>query len=729
MMRQTRLGQGLWVRALLAVWVSTLAAELRAEVPLDLQGYDPSCGIQVRREGDRLSVGWPIDDREAGRAILDLAPGRPLLASLAMGTRTPSTDLLSGPAEPILERVEPATFVTVGSRNVPQGRPPEMSNWNVFFDKPASRPHQTYLSQLQKQRARVSSQGRRASVSIDQLTVGPFRGQLQLTFYAGSRLVHVEAVVSTREDRLAILYDAGLVAGAATGESSSAAWTDLAWTDLGGQVRRTRVDAKASDEPVAVRHRAIVAESPRGSVACFPPPHQYHFPRDWTDNLKFAWMGRDHAGQSHPFGFGIRQVADGRRAFEPWFNAPPNTQQRLGAFYLLSRGRAEDALRKTLRYTHADKFVPLPGQITFTSHYHMALAVTAMQRQFQWTPEAVSVFKQMGVNAVHLGEFHGDGHQKDPGPLRLPELEAMFNVCRTFSDAEFLLIPGEEVNDFLGLKEPGKHPGHWMSLFPKPVYWVMQRAEGEPPAEPHPRYGTLYRVGTRKDMMELLEREGGLAWAAHPRIKASSWTPDIFRHEEFYKANYWLGGAWKAMPADLSHERLGQRVLDLIDDMANWGPRKYVPGEVDVFKIDHSHELYGHMNINYLRLARVPRFEEGWQTILDALRAGQFFTTTGEILLHEFTVGGKQSGEKLELSANPPELRVDVQWTFPLRFAEIISGDGQKVYRQRVDLSDTGPFGRRTLSLEPELKGRKWVRFEVWDVAVNGAYTQPVWLD
>ena len=23
---------------------------------------------------------------------------------------------------------------------------------------------------------------------------------------------------------------------------------------------------------------------------------------------------------------------------------------------------------------------------------------------------------------------------------------------------------------------------------------------------------------------------------------------------------------------------------------------------------------------------------------------------------------------------------------------------------------------------------RKWVRFEVWDVAANGAFTQPVWL-
>ncbi len=58
----------------------------------------------------------------------------------------------------------------------------------------------------------------------------------------------------------------------------------------------------------------------------------------------------------------------------------------------------------------------------------------------------------------------------------------------------------------------------------------------------------------------------------------------------------------------------GRRGLDLLDDMANWGEQKYLPGEVDVFKIDHTHELYGHMNINYLRLEddRLPRFDEGW---------------------------------------------------------------------------------------------------------------------
>ena len=95
------------------------------------------------------------------------------------------------------------------------------------------------------------------------------------------------------------------------------------------------------------------------------------------------------------------------------------------------------------------------------------------------------------------------------------------------------------------------------------------------------------------------------------------------------------------MPADLSHDRLGRRALDLLDDMANWGQKKYLPGEVDVFKIDHTHELYGHMNVNYVRLDRVPRFDEGWQSILHAIRAGRFLVTTGEVLLEAATIGGR----------------------------------------------------------------------------------------
>ena len=433
--------------------------------------------------------------------------------------------------------------------------------------------------------------------------------------------------------------------------------------------------------------------------------------------------------------FGIRQAEHGGGSFVPWFNAPPGTDQHLGVFYLLSEGDAERALRETLRYTHGDHFPKLPGYHTFTSHWHMAVTMAALQQKsrggLRTIPDSVRMFKDMGVEIVHLAEFHGDGHPHDPGPQRLPEMEAMFAECKRLSDGELLVLPGEEANIALGEARPGTEAGHWLYLFPKPVYFTMRRAAGQPFVEDHPPFGRVYHVGNGDDMVNLLESEGGLAWTSHARIKGSSWTPDFFRGQPFYKSSLWLGAAWKAMPADLSLEKLGTRGLNLLDDMANWGGKKSLPGEVDVFKIDHTHELFGHMNINYIRLEpdRVPRFDESWQPVLDSLRGGRFFVTTGEVLISEFTVNGQPSGSTMVLKPNEPaEVRFRLSWTYPLRYVEFVSGDGTQVFRDRIDLADTGAFEERSLTHKLDLTGRKWIRLEAWDIATDGAFTQPVWL-
>jgi hypothetical protein len=136
------------------------------------------------------------------------------------------------------------------------------------------------------------------------------------------------------------------------------------------------------------------------------------------------------------------------------------------------------------------------------------------------------------------------------------------------------------------------------------------------------------------------------------------------------------------------------------------------------------------MNINYLQLDELPKFEEGWQPVLDAMENGKFFVTTGEVLLPSFTVNGKRSGEVLELAGRgKAEIALEVDWTFPLNFVRIVSGDGSKVYHENFTMEDTKPFGRQTFKFTADLKGRKWVRLEVWDVAVNGAFTQFVWID
>jgi len=154
-----------------------------------------------------------------------------------------------------------------------------------------------------------------------------------------------------------------------------------------------------------------------------------------------------------------------------------------------------------------------------------------------------------------------------------------------------------------------------------------------------------------------------------------------------------------------------------MDDMNNWGVHKQVSAEADIFSIEPGNEMYAHMNINYLRMGRLPAFDAGWGAVLDTLRKGKFFSTTGEVLIPLFEVG------------RDSQVRFRLQWTFPLHFAEIVSGDGTKVYRQRIDLDDTESFGSREWRVPADLRGRKWVRFEVWDVAANGAFTQTYWMN
>ena len=83
-------------------------------------------------------------------------------------------------------------------------------------------------------------------------------------------------------------------------------------------------------------------------------------------------------------------------------------------------------------------------------------------------------------------------------------------------------------------------------------------------------------------------RERGRCYRCKPAVGRPRTGADVqceHCRKDFYRADSWLGAAWKAMPSDLSRDRLGERGLNLLDDMANWGPHKYMPGEVDVFKI------------------------------------------------------------------------------------------------------------------------------------------------
>ena len=688
---------------LLLFFVCTFS--LQAQQLVDVSQLDKRNGVKVRVEGKLIDLKWPVGKNRNGRLVLDLEKTMPLFRSMGLESKAGFKEIAAG--------LDPAFILTVGKRTLD----PKSGGWDVFFDRVPQRPFKAHLVAFDKRSANVTSNGSRTIIRISDVQAASFKGTLEIILYNGSPLFNVAAVMATEVVSTAILYDAGLV-------SEKQVWQNISWSDVKNELQITKVLHETAAKDQEVKYRTIIGQSNGGSLALFPPPHQYFYPLDEAFNLKFTWWGQKYGGRVPGFGIGIRQDPLGDRRFVPWFNAPPKTNQRLNFFCLLDTGSPEVVLEEVKKFTHGDSYLPLPGYKTMASHFHNEFIMDVVLKGLPVPekPEFKGVFEKVGVNIVHLGEFHGPGHPKGPDEERLRELHALHEQCARLSDNNFLLLPGEEPNNFYG--------GHWVSFFPKPVNWIMSRKPDIPFVSDHPKYGKVYRVGNKDEMLKLLELENGLAWTAHARTKASTGYPDAYEEETFFKSDTYMGAAWKAIPADLSLPTLSKRVLDLLDDMSNWGLKKHVIAESDIFTITEQNEMYAHLNVNYLQLDKLPDFKDGWQPVLDAMRQGKFFVSTGEVLLPEFIVNGKKSGETAKISSSgKAKIVLSTDWTFPLNFAEIVSGDGKEVYRERISLNNTLAFGKKQFKFTINLKNRKWVRLELWDIAANGAFTQQVWLE
>ncbi len=469
---------------------------------------------------------------------------------------------------------------------------------------------------------------------------------------------------------------------------------------------RTVLSGGPERQSVAVRYRGIATRMAQGSIAVFPTPHQYFFPRDYTTNMGYAW----HQAWRGTVGLGIHQWPDDATPYYPWSNAPPGTEQRMSMFLLPGLGDTRALLEDVLRYTHADRFRVLEGYKTFAPHWHFAYTEQAVAKGVAWTPPFKTVLEAMGVDAAMIMDFHGDGHPQDTSELRLRELDDFYRACQAQSNPKFLLMPAEEANVYLG--------GHWAVAFPKPVHWYMQRKPEQPFRGTDAKHETVYRIGDAKDLLEMVRAENGFVYQTHPRTKGSTGYPDKIRTTEHFLDAHYFGAGWKSLPSDLSSPRLGERAFKLLDDMNNWGLPKRLMGEVDVFQIDPTHELYSHMNVNYVKLANLPSFENSGQ-LLDAVRRGEFFTTTGEVLLPEVQI--------VESTRGGIRVTARIDHTFPLEFAEIVWGDGVETRRKLIPLTTTRSFAKYDFAADVDAHGWKWARFAVWDVAANGAFVNPVW--
>jgi hypothetical protein len=476
----------------------------------------------------------------------------------------------------------------------------------------------------------VVTDGARLEVSFPGLSMGIFSGSLRFTVYRGTNLIRMDAVAKTDEPWVAYKYEAGLKGFSTTSVPR------VVWQDLGGNVQQYRFGGDANDArvPIKAAHRVLVAESRGASLAVFPPPHTFFFSREVETNLGYVWYRKD---RDSTFAMGVRQ-ADGEEVQNyvenfALYNAPPGTWQRMAVYIYPIGGDAAAARQDVLAFTHGDTFKPVAGYKTFVNHFHLRFTERLRAGgSLDAKTQDLSAMQALGINIVGLSDFHGDLHPDDPGPVRFKDWKDYAEASRKASDEDFLVTPWEEPSTYFG--------GHYNAMFPKLVYWSKVRKEGQPFTETDPAYGKVYHTGSADDVQQMLDAEDGYWFHAHPRTKGTTGYPDAIVEKPWVRNDRYLGVAFKpGMGMDLSEKRLCEwRCFDAIDTMNNLFAAtslrpKYAIADVDTYKKGPEDDLYPAFPVNYLRLDRVPGPRDDWKPILKALRTGDFFVTTGEVLI------------------------------------------------------------------------------------------------
>ena len=735
------------------LWLILAGASIAgaSSMPCDLSGYKEVPGLKAEMDGDALRVTWQGARGQELKVSFGLQNTAPVIREMAVRRQGTQWIMLG-------RDLSPEFHVTTGKRRISEqqlnplrqlglDRDPEFlerEKWKVFWDAPLVLPGSTETNpglprtpdEIRRSTAtysasgcQVKTDGARLEVSFPGLSLGVFSGRAQFTVYKGTNLLRQEAIAKTEEPSVAYHYRAGLK-GFHTETAKRVIWRDVArgW-------QKVEFGGSPNIDPVALRarNRLAIVETAGGSVAVFPPPHKFFFGREIELNLGYVWYRKDDAGS---FSVGVRQ-SDREEMYRPFgfsddvwqrrsrqarsfalgnfalYNAPAGTWQRMATYFYLSPDPSPATQEAVMGFTHDDRYKAVPGFQVAVSHFH-----TAFHEQVQdagsidFQPPWIPTFRALGINIAMMSDFHGDGHAKDPGPLRLSEQKVYFDASHRHSDRDFLIIPGEEPNAYFG--------GHYTTVFPRPVYWTQVRQPGQPLVENHPDYGKVYHVGSAADELQMLKAENGLVWQAHPRTKGSSGYPDALRETEHFRSDRFLGGAFQSLPVDLSESRLCEvRCFGTLDDMNNWAGAKYLVAEGDTYAKFPDDDSYPHLMVNYIKLERLPSFDEDWTPIVGAMRSGDFFVTSGEVLFKSLAIEG---------AGNQRTLVADLEWTFPLEFVEVVWGDGQKIDRQVITATDQPPFGSHRFRIPFNAMNQKWVRFAAWDSAGNGAFWQPVHL-
>jgi hypothetical protein len=760
--------------AVLILSLSAFAAPAAAQsAACNMSAYKPADGLAAESDANGLRITWAADAGHSGRLSIALQNGAPVIQDLSLRRG-------DGAWTPIVANVTPDYAVVTGLRRISnQQLAPlrdlkipinkenvEKYRFDPFWDAPllSAKPPapgafpgnsipppegipaagQPGLPRdpAEVQRASVSykitgctvrSDGARLVIDYPGVELGVFNGLLRFTIFRGTNMIRQEVIAKTTKDWVAYKYDAGLK-GLALADTSRVAWRDTAnnWQEY-----KLRGAVNASSVPLRASNRLVAVEQGGGAIAAFPPPHRFFWSREIAVNVGYNYYRKDGPAS---YAFGVRQNEHEDHAFETFqenwslFSARPGTEQLMTVFLYPALGKAEEAVGKALAFTNGDVYPKLPGFQVLSHHYHMDMS-QRLQRAGSADvklPDFMAM-KAAGLNivapvdAVQMTLFNESGdaiananagdavkRRQEANARRLNITKWAIAGAKAHSDDTFLILPDQEIFR-------GPLGGHTDLIFSKPVFWD-ERLPGQPAEEMHPEYGKVYHVGSAEDLMAMVRKENAIISMPHPRTKGSTGFPDAVKDRPYFSDPQYHGfGARWGMGVDGSERRLcDYRCWPLLDEMSNWmadkaEPLKRIISISEVYGQAPGDDIYGSAPVTYVQMAKLPSPDDV-TPLIETLKTGYTFWSSGEVLIPLFEVQGR--GRQAKVVA-------DVTWTFPLEFAEVIWGDGKTTGRQVVPATHLGPFGAHRFEVPFDARGKKWVRFAVWDVASNGATVQP----
>ena len=107
-------------------------------------------------------------------------------------------------------------------------------------------------------------------------------------------------------------------------------------------------------------------------------------------------------------------------------------------------------------------------------------------------------------------------------------------------------------------------------------------------------------------------------------------------------------------------------------------------------------DIYANNPVSYVKVDRLPGSDD-WSPIIDAMKRGDYFVTSGEVLIPSYSIEGAGTDRTIV---------ADVEWTFPLDFVEVVWGDGQTTDWQIVSATDLPPFGSQRFEIPFDARAR-----------------------